>query len=77
MLNINMYDAKTNLSKYAKLLEDKLEDEIIISRSGKPIMVLSLYKKDVKRVFGCAKGMFEVPDDFDDMDMSELFEGKF
>ena len=76
MLNINMYDAKTNLSKYAKLLEDKKEKEIIISRGGNPIMILSPYNKQRKRIFGCAKGKISVPDDFDDIDISELFEGK-
>lgn len=76
MLNINMYDAKTNLSKYAKLIEEKKEKEIIISRGGKPILILSPYIKQRKRVFGCAKGKISVPDNFDDIDISELFEGK-
>ena len=76
MLNINMYDAKTNLSKYAKLLEDKKEKEIIVSRGNTPIMKLVPYNNKRSRIFGCAKGKISVPDDFDDIDISDLFEGK-
>lgn len=75
MLNINMYDAKTNLSKYAKLIEDKKEKGIVISRGNKPIMMLVPYNIKRKRIFGCAKGKISVPDNFDDIDITNLFEG--
>ena len=56
MLKINICKAKTNLSKYIKMLEQGVEDEVIIMRDGKEIATLSLYKK--KRV-GAALGIIE------------------
>lgn len=75
MIQYNMYEAKTNLSKITKLLEDGVEDCVILSRNGKPIIKMTLIEENPRRnLFGCAKGMFEIPDDFDDIDISEDFE---
>ena len=75
MTQFNMYEAKTNLSKITKLLENKEEDVILISRNGKPILQVTLYKNnDRANLLGCAKGMFEIPEDFDDIDISKDFE---
>ena len=70
----NMYEARTNLSKIARLLEDRIEDEVIISKYGKPVMKVTLYE-DNKRanLFGCANNLFTVPDNFDDIDISDYF----
>jgi len=69
-----MYEAKTNLSKISKMLEDKVEDMVIISRNGKPVLKVTLYEDDSRaNLFGCAKGMFTIPEDFDDIDISEDF----
>lgn len=77
MTQYNMYEAKTNFSKIAKMLEEKEEDYVVISRNGKPILKITLYNENPrKNLFGCAKGMFEVPDDFDDIDISEDFKGE-
>ena len=74
MKQFNMYEAKTNLSKISKLLEDKKEKMVIISRSGKPVLKVTLYEdNDRKSLFGCAKGMFEIPDNFDDIDITSDF----
>ena len=76
MTQFNMYEAKTNLSKISKLLEDGKEDVIIISRNGKPVLKVTLYDNDTRRnFFGCAKGMFNIPDNFDDIDITEDFTG--
>jgi len=76
MVQYNMYETKTNFSKIAKLLEDKKEDYVVISRNGKPILEIRLYEKNKReKLFGSGKGMFEVPDDFDDIDISNDFEG--
>lgn len=76
MTQFNMYETKTNFSKIAKLLEDKKEDVVIISRNGKPILEIKLYQeKSRKKLFGCGKGMFKVPENFDDIDISDDFEG--
>lgn len=71
MLNIDIKELENNLFKYAKLIEEKEEKEIIITRGEKPILVLSPYRK---RVFGCAKGKISIPDNYDDIDIDELFE---
>ena len=77
MTQFNMYEAKTNLSKISKLLEDKKEDMVLISRNGKPILKVTLFENDDrKQLFGCAKGMFTIPDNFDDIDISKDFEGE-
>lgn len=77
MQQFNMYETKTNFSKIAKLLEDKKEDRVIISRNGKPILEMKLYEdKKREKLFGCAKGMFEIPKGFDDIDISEDFSGE-
>ena len=51
MTQVNIFDAKTNLSQLIKLLETKQEDEIIIARNGKPVAKLILYvsNKNTKR----------------------------
>lgn len=74
MTQYNMYEAKTNLSKISKMLEDGTEDVVIISRNGEPVIKMTKYDKSSrKNFFGCGKGLFEVPEDFDDMDLSEEF----
>ncbi len=75
MIQFNMYEAKSNLSKITKLLEDRVEDVVIISRNGKPILKVTLIDENNRQdLFGCAKGMFTIPDDFDEIDISEDFE---
>ena len=75
MIQYNIYEAKTNLSKISRLLESKQEDCVVISRNGKPVLKVVLYENDNRsKLFGCAKGMFEVPDNFDDMDLNSDFE---
>lgn len=75
MIQHNIYEAKTNLSKICKQLEDKKEDYIILSKNGKPIIKMTLINDNSREnLVGCAKGMFEVPDDFDDIDISNSFE---
>lgn len=73
----NMYETKTNFSKIAKLLEDKTEDKIIVSRNGKPILEIKLYEEQNReKFFGCGKGLFEIPENFDDLDIASDFEGE-
>lgn len=77
MTEYNMYEAKTNLSKIAKLLEEKKEDVVIISRNGKPILEVTLYKNNNRSgLFGCAKGLFNIPKAFDDIDIANDFTGE-
>ncbi len=66
MLQVNVLEAKTELSRLIKLIESGKEDQIIISRYGKPVVKLSVYPDTpVTNRIGIAKGKFEVPDDLD------------
>lgn len=77
MTEYNIYAAKTHFSKLINMLENKEEDLIIISKNGKPIAEMKPIKKTKKKdFFGCAKGMFTVPDDFDEIDISGDFKGE-
>lgn len=54
-MEVNIYDAKTNLSKIIQLLVDQKEDYVIISKNGKPLVKMVLLQdKNSKRV-GIAK----------------------
>lgn len=60
-----MHEAKTQLSRLVARVEHG--EEIIIARSGKPVAKLVALREELKpRPWGTMKGMFEVPDDFDD-----------
>ncbi|MBQ1508126.1 MAG: hypothetical protein IIZ47_01770 [Erysipelotrichaceae bacterium] len=77
MTQINMFEAKTNLSKYARMLEEGKEDYIIVARNGKPLLRIVLEKpKEAGNRFGIAKGLIDVPEDFDDIDITGEFEGE-
>ncbi len=55
-MEINIYEAKTNLSKLAQLLVDEKEDEIIICKNGNPIVKMTKIQKDKKtKRIGAAK----------------------
>ena len=60
---VNIYDAKTNLSKL--LLDVERGEEILIARAGEPIAKLSAVKKHT-RESGFARGQIWVSEDFDD-----------
>lgn len=77
MCRVNIYEAKTNLSKYVEMLETGKEDEIIITRYDKVVARLTLFKneKDNIRVgagIGYLSGkpyILKMPDD----DLPSLF----
>lgn len=75
---INIYDAKTQLSR----LVDKAAqgEDILIARSGKPVALLTRIKpKSKKRPLGLLDGKFKVPDDFNTPlpdEILDAFEGK-
>lgn len=76
MLEYNVYEAKTNLSEIIRKLTSKEEEMIIISKKGCPTLKVTLYENNNRdNLFGCAKGMFTIPDDFDDIDIESDFDG--
>ena len=63
MRKVNIYEAKTNLSKYVEMLESGKEDEIIITRYDKKVAVIKLYKEETKKKrLGAAIGILEKKD---------------
>lgn len=66
MLQVNVIEAKTDLSKLIRLLESNREDEIRVARNGKPVVkITAIEKKPVSNRIGIAEGKFTMPDDFD------------
>ncbi len=66
MIQVNIFQAKNELSKLIVSLENKEHDQIIIARAGHPVAELSLYnprKKELK--LGKFNGKYKIPDDID------------
>jgi prevent-host-death family protein len=65
MTLVNIHEAKTHLSQLlARVAEG---EEIVIVKSGTPIArLVAVERQSRRRVFGQDRGLFEVPDDFDD-----------
>jgi prevent-host-death family protein len=64
-ITVNMFEAKTQLSKLVERVERG--EDVIIARAGKPVARLTQLRPEKKPiVFGLLKGKIHVPDDFDD-----------
>ena len=62
---VNVFEAKTNLSKLLAQVEDG--EDVIIARAGKPVARLTRLELEKKPIrFGLMKGQIHVADDFDD-----------
>lgn len=77
MQTVSLFDAKTNLSRLIEQIVTGVEDEIVISRNGKPVARVVPIRADVSRRIGLAKGEFKVPDDIDahNAEVAALFFG--
>ncbi len=79
MTQVNMFEAKTDLSKLIKMLETKQEDVIYLARNGTAVAQITLIpkKQGIKRI-GVAEGKFKVPEMFDEWDkeIEEMFGGE-
>lgn len=76
MSQVNVFQAKTEFSKLLARIEDGTEEEIVVARNGKPVARLVRWDgPDSRQRIGIAKGLFRVPDDFDQDD--RLIEGLF
>jgi prevent-host-death family protein len=64
MIEVNIHEAKTNLSRL--LAQVEAGEEVIIARSGEPVAKLIAVAKPAKnRVLGQYKGKVVIADDFD------------
>ena len=78
MTQVNVLEAKNELSKLIRLLENGEEDYIVIARNGVPVAQLVLYESSSQRSrIGTAKGKIYCPEDihlYDD-EVQEMFGG--
>jgi len=65
MIRINIYEAKARLSEFLARVEEG--ETVIICRRNVPVAELRGVPRvsDQRRPVGLAKGLFQVPDDFD------------
>ena len=65
-MQVNILEAKTNLSSLVRMIETGKEEVIIISRYGKPVAKMVKYKDvPVSKRIGAAKGKLKAPVDLD------------
>ena len=70
MCKVNVYEVKTNFSKYLDMLQKGETDEIVISRYGKKIAKITLYdeKKQSKRLGAAIGKLKKLPFSLEDPD---------
>ena len=75
MATVNVYDAKTHLSRLLERVE--AGERIVIARAGRPVADLVPHTQ-VDLVYGGARHEIEVAEDFDAPlpEVVELFEGR-
>jgi prevent-host-death family protein len=70
-MSINIYEAKTQLSKLIARVEEG--EEITISRNGRPAArLVPVGRRTTPRVPGALKGQIVIHDDFDELDEQTL-----
>ncbi len=78
MTQVNMLEAKTDLSRLVRMLETKQEEVIYLARNGTAVVQMTLIpKKAASKRIGVAEGKFRAPDEFDEWDkeIEEMFGG--
>ncbi len=66
MQSVNIHQAKTNLSKYLKDIQQG--EEIIICNNGTPVAIIKPYvTMSGQRKLGSWKGKVKISDDFDNL----------
>jgi antitoxin (DNA-binding transcriptional repressor) of toxin-antitoxin stability system len=80
MCQVNVLQAKTELSRLLQMLESGDEDEIVIARNGTPVAKLELVKeKPISARIGAAAGAFVCTDEWEqafadaDLETAKLF----
>lgn len=75
---VNMFEAKSNLSRLVEAVESGEQPEIVIARNGKPAARLVPVATGMKgKLIGIAEGEFLIPDDIDgtNAEIAKLFYG--
>lgn len=77
-MQVNILEAKTNLSNLVRMVETGQEEQIIIARYGKPVVKMVQYNDvPVSKRIGVAKGKLKSPEDLDKYndEIAEMFGG--
>lgn len=64
MTNVGVHEAKTTLSALLRRVADG--EEITITRGGEPVAKIVPVRRGGPRVLGADRGLFQVPEDFND-----------
>ena len=79
MEKVNIYEAKTNLSKIVHEVA-RTGEPVVIARNGHALVKVVAYKEEKpRRTLGFLRGKGSVPADFDNMnshEIQDMFEGK-
>lgn len=75
MATVNVFEAKSSLSKLIESIETGAEREVLIARHGHPVArLLPVNKQPIARRIGVAKGAFDVvPDAELDAEVARVF----
>lgn len=66
MHTVSLFDAKTHLSRIVQDIVSGIEDAVVVSRHGKPVVkIIPVSKTDTTKRIGVARGRLNVPDDMD------------
>ena len=72
MEKVNIYDAKTNLSKIVQEVA-RTGEPVVIAKNGHALVKVIAYREEKpKRKLGFLKGKGSVPANFDDMNSNEI-----
>ena len=76
-MEVNIYNAKANLSKLIQSLIDGDEETVIISKNGKPVVQMTLLSKKQNKRIGTAKKEMEKfnisLDDFNSIPIGDFY----
>ena len=65
-MQVNILEAKTNLSSLVRMVESGQEDMIVIARYGRPVVKITVFNDaPVSKRIGIAKGRLKTPVDLD------------
>ena len=76
MTTVNIFEAKTNLSRLIEAVETGKESEIIIARNGRPVVRIAPLEPKRRGIrIGLGKGKFKAPENTQALDdeIAELF----
>jgi prevent-host-death family protein len=78
MSSVNIFEAKTHLSRLVEEIASGAQRDIIIARNGKPAARLVPLDARPKLRLGLAKGRYVVPEHIDDdnEEIAAMFEGE-